>query len=408
MRELVWLAVDDDELSADERRLLDQHLAGCADCRQRVAESRRVAAGLSSLAAPGAPARFKEATLARLEERPIVRPSWGLRSLAAAAAIVLLASIWWANEQRGTASAPASGAADELASAPKVTAPEEKHLAEGGVAAPLAQQDAPPPPAADAEEMLDRLESDGDESRRVQAGQEVLEEQDAREARDGFAHGFLDDERKGEAEPAPLAEVVATAAGPTEALQAVLDRAGRLDSVWREKAPGELAKDAATKEPAPEERAQTTKRGARLGAADSKAEAEPPPTDFLVVRADSAPLAEWLRALPAAQRERDLVVVDATPQQLEALVESLRKTPAPAERLDAEAWLERVNPPTAGVGQSKLEAEAKKSDDRADAPPSAPTASTAPASTAARSGSKSAPTTIRIVLWLEPSSGVKR
>ena len=66
-----------DEIESEPRASLEQHLAGCAECRAQLAEWRRTASHLDAYA------------IAPMHARPAARP-WARPALAAAAAVLLL------------------------------------------------------------------------------------------------------------------------------------------------------------------------------------------------------------------------------------------------------------------------------------------------------------------------------
>jgi anti-sigma factor RsiW len=79
-----------DELSADERRIFEAHLAGCADCRKEVGGLRQTRQHLASWAPPEPEFNFRivRETPVAPRRRWAIVPPWGL---AAAASLLVLA-----------------------------------------------------------------------------------------------------------------------------------------------------------------------------------------------------------------------------------------------------------------------------------------------------------------------------
>jgi anti-sigma factor RsiW len=91
----------DGNLSAASRRILDDHLDGCADCREYSEEIARVHDALNRLPSPRLPADALERVWARtVDAGETSRSRWslpfGLRpALAAAAAVIVLVAVGW-------------------------------------------------------------------------------------------------------------------------------------------------------------------------------------------------------------------------------------------------------------------------------------------------------------------------
>lgn len=92
-----WSRHVDDELSLAARAELDEHLAGCADCRRTVASTRslvRRARGMREREAPGhILVGLQAAVVARPRQKATPRTSYGTRIWFAAASMLAVASI---------------------------------------------------------------------------------------------------------------------------------------------------------------------------------------------------------------------------------------------------------------------------------------------------------------------------
>lgn len=89
--QLISLAIAalDFELTGPERRLLDAHLPGCAECRSISARARADAAAVAAIAFVPAPPRVRAAVLDRAARAPGRRPAWNLVLVAALLAALL-------------------------------------------------------------------------------------------------------------------------------------------------------------------------------------------------------------------------------------------------------------------------------------------------------------------------------
>jgi anti-sigma factor RsiW len=88
--ELLTLAGEDHELTAGERSLVEDHLRGCARCRDFAADRRALREESAALRWPAPPEALVRATRRRLLEsatavRPASLPAWVLVALAVAA-----------------------------------------------------------------------------------------------------------------------------------------------------------------------------------------------------------------------------------------------------------------------------------------------------------------------------------
>jgi predicted anti-sigma-YlaC factor YlaD len=110
-------AAADDRLDRARRALLDEHLAGCASCRDALADQRFVASALSALPQVEASPAFARRVRARIERAGgwfdlVDFRVWTLRLVPAAAVLALLAVVWPGQDTVGTASSRQSQAAD--------------------------------------------------------------------------------------------------------------------------------------------------------------------------------------------------------------------------------------------------------------------------------------------------------
>jgi hypothetical protein len=89
--QLIRLAVAalDFDLTGPERRLLDAHLPGCAECRSMTSRSRADAAAIASIAFVPAPPRVRATVLDRAARTRTRRPAWNLALVAALLAALL-------------------------------------------------------------------------------------------------------------------------------------------------------------------------------------------------------------------------------------------------------------------------------------------------------------------------------
>jgi hypothetical protein len=85
----------DGETTPQERRLVEQHLAGCDSCAAVLQQYRQIGTSIRRLPRPTPPPRLREAVLSQLGTRPhrallFARPAASLAGLAAVAAVVVL------------------------------------------------------------------------------------------------------------------------------------------------------------------------------------------------------------------------------------------------------------------------------------------------------------------------------
>jgi anti-sigma-K factor RskA len=81
------------ELSAEEERELERHLAGCSECQDELARARQIHVLLRELAAGGPPPELKARVLGRARGEMPARSRGGWRLWVPAAAALLLAAI---------------------------------------------------------------------------------------------------------------------------------------------------------------------------------------------------------------------------------------------------------------------------------------------------------------------------
>jgi hypothetical protein len=109
------------ELDPPATRGVEQHLAGCADCRQHYTRLQRVMAAVDTVTEPALPESFERVVWARLErELPSRRGWWSAFVLSpatmawAAAVVVLVAGAFFAGRITRQPPASTTAAADEL------------------------------------------------------------------------------------------------------------------------------------------------------------------------------------------------------------------------------------------------------------------------------------------------------
>jgi len=150
-----WL---DGALEAHERARIEEHIAGCAECRSRVDEEREIIAAASRILAVAAPPALDAPPFPNL--RAPRRPRRGLLSdpmrLAWAASLVLALGIGWlgrswiASDMRSEASVEALEAGPDVEAGPDIEAERQAQAAESGSAAAAPAQpqpQAPPTPS---------------------------------------------------------------------------------------------------------------------------------------------------------------------------------------------------------------------------------------------------------------------
>jgi hypothetical protein len=447
-RDLAWLAVDEEDegLGADERRALDEHLAGCAECRARAESAGRVRRGLQQLGAserPAAPPRFKETTLARLEESAPLRRGeperlapvlslWRSRAPLAAAGLLLVALLFW----RATRPAP-RGPESDVALAPdalpaggaeewkdgehrkyasdgdsKVADFEEEAKEREKSDAPVRFAAPPETPAAPAPETA-AVEGRAEEQPPPPAeGERRLEDLDDDKS-------VVDESRR--AQETPLEAELRAAESPRDALARV---STSLEERWRREAPAAPAasrKRGAVGAPKAETGVKKAEFDEAEATKDARKPAEPPPLRFLVLPIEPAALAEWLRPRiergEAATSER-VVVVDLTTKELDELLAAQLRAGRPARPAAAREWLaqaapradiERARPAAAAADDDRLAkapAETGRAGDVAPARRGEPgLAGGKPEHKAETASEKSkeaiaAPSRVRAVLWL--------
>jgi hypothetical protein len=404
--ELVWLAADDDRdaLDAAERARLDAHAAQCADCRAKVEQSRQVRERLAQLRGPKAPIGFAQRTLARVEREtpasaPISRTRLGWGTLAAAAAVVALATIvvrsWptrgsapLAEDVASRPGAPPSvpelrrldelgsgGDKDksekivdrlELADAPAAGSPAGADAWKDGDAKPLggakapADSKAPEPLSRDGDRdetsrsgALGGKREPGDGADRLEGKLKKVEER--RKADDGVAPPTAPGEARapGDAhdtrETRALLHRLVAATAPSDAGGAPDEKgptrfggtSGAADDPKRTK-PADAADHDDERE----------RRSKQVGAD------EPAPVEFLVVRADEAAIARWRAAQSGVESSGGIAVVDVDGPRRADLLRGLTDGGATVDTLDEAPWTERVR---AARAQEPLAKNARKS-----------------------------------------------
>ncbi len=105
VRELLNLAADS-TLESRQQRLLEEHLAGCAECRAYAAEMNALEAGLrATLAArwpqSGLPGPAKKDLLEKLKTQPPVPPAFNWMWILLGLGAVGLLALWWLLSQGG-------------------------------------------------------------------------------------------------------------------------------------------------------------------------------------------------------------------------------------------------------------------------------------------------------------------
>jgi hypothetical protein len=424
LRERVWLAADEEELSEEERRELELHLAVCAECRGKARESRRIAAALRRLEAPASPPGFKESTLARLEERPIRRVPIAARWLAAAAAVLALIGLLRSFGVRQP-SAPESEIAtlrpvEKDASAERAQpgaltqAPQAEGAKQEAAADDVAksivggQQDAPSsPPAGEPERPRD--------GKKPALGAPAGAERPAETARRLEAAGdeaALDRVESGvqPAQPGLRAD------SPAAALELLLQR-----TAPEREAKSELREEDAllkrkSAKPARGAAPAASREGEAAGRLQFEQSVPVARSEFLVAPADAPALAEWLRSRPHAAAE-GIVVADVMQEDVASLLRALEAARELVEPVSEQAWIERVATArrTGLVSKSKeLAATAEPARSAAPPPPAGnrPVAPPEPPADSrerekAASDRGEPPRLVRLVLWLEPRAAGK-